>query len=133
MITYDEQAAEFLRKTQTALKITWIGAGCPLWDDERHIHGTKYSITLTRGKRSYRFDYWNSYTDKKKRIKPCAYDILACLRVEEYKSLEEFCPEFGYDIDSRKAEKTFHAVNTQAQGLKTLFNDREIKELAEIN
>ena len=41
---------------------------------------------------------------------PTDYDILACLAKYNPGTLEDFCLEFGYDIDSKSAEKTYLAV-----------------------
>ena len=63
---------------------------------------------------------------------PSNYDILACLDVLYDDNFEEFCSSFGYDTDSRQAEKTYNAVLAQSNQLKILFNDKEIEKLAEI-
>lgn len=65
--------------------------------------------------------------------KPSEYDILACLNVDYCETLEDFCDCFGYDSDSREAEKTYKAVQKEQAGLMQLFNDSEIEKLNEIN
>ena len=64
---------------------------------------------------------------------PDAYDILACMEKYDVGSFEDFCNEFGYDTDSRNAEKIYNSVKEQYTKLQTLFNQEEIEELAEIN
>lgn len=64
---------------------------------------------------------------------PTAYDVLAALTKYNPDTLENFCAEFGYDTDSKKAEKIYHAVMDEWQNLKALFNDKELEKLAEIN
>ena len=143
MSKYDEQAAEFLRKTDTTLEIKQVSrffvgrkqtdfSTCPPWDDDKHSHGDKYLVRLTRGSRSYSFDFWNSKADKDKGIKPCVYDVLACIDSSCPETFKEFCSEYGYDTDSILTEKTFRAAQDQVKGLMSLFNDKEMKMLREI-
>jgi len=63
---------------------------------------------------------------------PTNYDILACLTKYDPNTFEDFCSEFGYDEDSRKALKVYEAVKKEFTDLCTLFNDEELTELAEI-
>jgi hypothetical protein len=63
---------------------------------------------------------------------PTAYDILACLTKHNPGTFEDFCSEFGYDTDSRRAEKTYNAVKDEYLNLCALFNGNEMEELAEI-
>ena len=64
---------------------------------------------------------------------PTAYDVLSCLTKYEVGTFENFCSEFGYDTDSRKAEKTYKAVLNEWQNVAMLYNDAEIQHLQEIN
>lgn len=63
---------------------------------------------------------------------PTAYDVLACLTKNEVGSFEDFCADYGYDTDSRKAEKIYQAVLNEWNNIKMLFTDKEIEELQEI-
>jgi len=47
-------------------------------------------------------------------------------------SFENFCDCYGYDTDSRKAEKVYNAVKEEYLNLTTLFNDDEMELLREI-
>lgn len=64
---------------------------------------------------------------------PTAYDVLACLQKYDPGTFENFCGDFGYDTDSRTAEKTYKAVVNEYQNLAMLYNDQELAELQEIN
>ena len=68
----------------------------------------------------------------KRRIPPTNYDILACLQKYEVGTFENFCGDFGYDTDSRKAFETYIAVQKEFEGVKKVFGD-VLEELAEIN
>lgn len=65
-------------------------------------------------------------------IKPSAYDILTCLTKYNPYDFENFCSEYGYDTDSRKAEKIYKAVLDEWDNISKLFNDEELEMLSEI-
>lgn len=66
---------------------------------------------------------------------PTLADVLDCLASDAagYNQaggqFEEWCSEYGYDSDSRKAEKTFRAVQQQARDLKALLGNDAYEEL----
>lgn len=64
---------------------------------------------------------------------PNAYDILSCLTKYDVGSFEDFCSEFGYDVDSRSAEKIYKAVVKEYEGLSMLYSDEELEEMSEIS
>lgn len=63
---------------------------------------------------------------------PTAYDVLTCLTKIDPGTLEDFCSEFGYDTDSKKAERTYNAVCKEWQNIRALWTDAEIAKLQEI-
>jgi len=63
---------------------------------------------------------------------PTPYDILAGLQNYEVGSFENFCDEFDYNVDSKKAEKTYNAVLKEWQEVQKLWSDEEIALLQEI-
>jgi hypothetical protein len=63
---------------------------------------------------------------------PTAYDVLACLTKYDPGTFEDFCSEFGYEEDSRSAEKTYNAVKDEYLNVCTLYNDEELELMAEI-
>lgn len=63
---------------------------------------------------------------------PSAYDVLAGLTCSEVGDFKNFCDDFGYDTDSRKAEKTYKAVLEEWNNIKMLYTDEEILKLQEI-
>lgn len=155
---YNEQAEAFLKKTNTTLDVEYIGHG-PFWDDENETRDI-YRFTLTRDGRKYSSKFGQSIVNSgtataeyeftkeakrmgeflpkaknlaRKRQKPTAYNILACLTKYEPGTLEDFCSEFGYDVDSRKAEKTYFAVQKEYKGVCLIWNAEEREQLAEIN
>lgn len=73
------------------------------------------------------------YGELRDRLKPSQYAILSCLDLLYSDSFEEFCNEFGYDTDSRKAEKTYNAMLEQDRNLRRLFTLEELEKLEDIN
>ena len=59
------------------------------------------------------------------------YDILSCLTKYDPETLENFCAEFGYDINSRDSKKTYNAVCKEYKAVEILFGDI-MDELQEI-
>lgn len=112
------------------------------WDS---IHNTEISMmTLEQyveKKLRRRFSDM-SYAEKKKadaklkKLKddavPNAYDILACLQKYDVGTFEEFCSEFGYDEDSRTAERIYIAVIKEYKDLTRIFTEEQMEELCEI-
>lgn len=69
---------------------------------------------------------------KKEEARPDAYSILAIMTKYDPGTFENFCCEFGYDTDSRKAEAVYFAVQKEYNNLVRIFTDEQMKELAEI-
>ena len=176
-MNYEKQATDFLRKTETTLKVEFL-------KNDYHFAGDKekrdiYEITISRGSRQFSFNFGNSIADsgfylqqgkhvveidrkyleatKLKLMRylyknnmileggflsndkinypktPTPYSILTCLQKYDCGSFENFCSDFGYDIDSKRAEKTYNAVVEEFKNVQTIWTDSEIEELAEIN
>jgi hypothetical protein len=67
-----------------------------------------------------------------KRTSPTAYDLLAGLTKYDPGTFENFCSEFGYDTDSRKAEKTYFAVIKEWSDVSRFFTKEQLEELRDI-
>jgi hypothetical protein len=63
---------------------------------------------------------------------PRLYDILAGITKSDPGTFSDFCGDFGYDEDSRKAFETYLAVQKEWEGVQLLFGD-VLDELQEIN
>lgn len=131
MNDYEKQAKDFLNLTGSILKVNFLKHDKYFDDDEeaRDI----YEITLSRQKRSFVFTFGQSIIKTEEKKKPTAYDIFACLTKYDPGNFENFCADYGYDTDSRKAEKTYNAVVNEYNNLKMLYNDKELELLAEIS
>jgi len=133
MNEYEKQAQDFLDKTNTEFTATFNRHG-KYFDDDKQARDI-YNITLKRGGREYTFKFGQSVVNsgkKPNRKAPTAYDVLACITKYDPGTFEEFCGEFGYDTDSKKAEKTYKAVVQEWLTVSRLYNDEEIELMAEI-
>ncbi len=130
MDEYNKQAEKFLKETGTEFKVKFVKNGL-YFDDDTEPRDI-YLITLNRGYREFSFKFGQSINNNEKQIKPTAYDFLSCVEKYGYINFEDFCNEFVYDKDSRKAEKTFKAVQEEFNKIRMLFNDLEIEKLQEI-
>lgn len=128
---YNEQALKFLKDTNTKCIIKYIGYG-PHFEDDKESRNI-YRVTLKRHGRSYSFKFGDSIADTREGKEPSEYDVLSCLQKHDIGTFEDFCGEFGYDTDSRKALKTYHAVEREYKGVCRIWNEAEREQLAEIN
>lgn len=57
------------------------------------------------------------------------YSLLSCISSDYYcpETFDDFCNEFGYDSDSRKAERLFEKCREQSAQLKKIFTEKEIE------
>lgn len=63
---------------------------------------------------------------------PDLYSVLTCLTKYDPGTFENFCAEYGYDEDSRRADKTYHAVVEEFRYMQILFSDSDLELLQEI-
>jgi hypothetical protein len=64
---------------------------------------------------------------------PTAEDVLNSLAsdaagIENARSFEDWCNHYGYDTDSRRAEKTFNVCERQAEKLKSFLGEELYKQ-----
>lgn len=70
--------------------------------------------------------------EKKAEATPNSYNVLACMTKYDPGTFEEFCSEYGYNEDSRTAEKIYFAVQKEYTQLARLFTAEQIEDLREI-
>lgn len=127
MNEYEKQANDFAKKYGVKLTELSMRYGS-MWGEkqERCI----FKMRLSRGRRSYTFDFGQSIMNGSET--PTMYDVLACLQKYDCGTFEDFCREFGYDEDSRRAERTYKAVCREYAAVERLFGDcmDELQEIA---
>lgn len=70
---------------------------------------------------------------KKENAVPTTYDVLACLTKYDPGTFENFCLDYGFDEDSRSAERIYFAVQKEYSQLSKLFTEEQMMELRDIN
>ena len=83
-----------------------------------------FKIRLIKGGKQYTFNFGQSVAEGNN--EPTLYDVLTCLQKYDVGTFEDFCDDFGYDNDSRTAEKTYNAVAKEFQAMERLFNSDEL-------
>lgn len=135
MNEYIKQAKDFLEKTGVKFKAVHKEYGHHFLDDKKKDYKRNiFRITLSRGRIRYSFDFGDSVSNSQKFPVqyPTEYDVLTCLTKYDVGSFEDFCHEFGYDEDSRTAERIYKAVLKEYDGVCKLWSEEEIEELQEI-
>lgn len=135
----EKQAKDFCDRHSVAIYSTWI-------DKDRYFDGDtdERNIYLIKIERidaddnhtvidKMKFNFGDSIANTKKGIKrPSNYSILACLTKYDPGSFEDFCDCYGYDPDSRKAEKIYETVQKEWEAVSRIFHDC-LDELREIS
>ena len=134
MSEYDQQAEEFLGNHNLSFGATYKNC-------ERYFEGDTaerdiYRIRIRRkdNGHSITFNFGQSIADTEKGEKPTAYSVLASLSGDitcPY-DFKEFCGEYGYDEDSRTAERIFKKVSKFAERLSNFFSEDEKEDLLKI-
>jgi hypothetical protein len=148
---YEKQAQAFLDKFGITFKATWKGDKCPPWvtiDPKAngscrecgHIHGDRFRVEIGRDRLLQRtplsFDFWNSFHAKSEGTTELdAYHVLSSISNDVHcpDTFEDFCAEYGYDEDSRKAFATFKRCARFAERLQAFFSEEEQDALGEIS
>jgi hypothetical protein len=82
-----------------------------------------YKVTLRMGNRRLTTSFFMGPAHT---IEPTAADVLACLASDARggeNTFEGFCADFGYDVDSRKAEATYKACAKMAKRLPVFLGE----------
>lgn len=126
---YKQQAADFLKSTGTNLTVKYLKHDKYFTDDKtaRDI----YQFTFIRNGIEFSALFGQSIASTGEQ--PTAYDILACLTKCDPGTFYDFCSDFGYDSDSRAAEKIYKAVCKEWENVQKIWSSDEIDQLAEIN
>lgn len=103
---------------------------------KKHFDGDKqnryvFKVRLSRLGKSYSFNFGQSIRAGAE--EPSLYDVLTCLQKYDVGTFQNFCGDFGYDTDSRSAERIYKAVCKEFAGVMRLFPETSImEELTEI-
>lgn len=137
MNKYHEQANNFLAKYGIAFSARCTG------DEQSTVLPTcrnyVYVVTFERFSNktqrmiSVSFEFHDSISNYEKNIKRIyAYDVLACLTTYNPGMFYDFCDEYDYDKDSRKAFAIYEATCKEWKKVSSFFKPKEIEEMQEI-
>lgn len=115
---YQKQAQEWLDQFGISLTITLIGFEKHFPDDKQARNVYRFTMRNKKTRKSYTGNFGASLADG--RCTP--YDVLACLTKGDVGSFEDFCADYGYDEDSRTAERTYEAVCKEWAGVERVVD-----------
>jgi len=129
---YNKQAKDLLTSFGVKFSANFVKYA-PHFSDDKESRDI-FNITFSRGKNKFSLRFGQSINDSTGNgtNKPTEYDVLTCIQKYDAGSFENFCSEFGYDTDSRKAEKIYKAVVIEYDKVSNFFTDSEIEQLQEI-
>lgn len=110
-----------LKDLAAKLRLTCTYGASHTPDDEWRQQAHGYRCTLQYKGRQFSFDFWMGPAHTKE---PDVEGCLDCLLSDAQgggQSFADFCGDFGYDVDSRKAEATWKACQKSAKGLRKLL------------
>jgi len=129
---YQKQGSDFLKKHDIVMKVKFLRHGPHFIDDKesRDI----FKVVFSRNKQKYFLTFGQSIAESTGSggKPPTAYDVLSCLTKYDPGSFKNFCNDYGYDSDSRKAEKIYKLVKKDWSNINKFFTEEEITELQEI-
>ena len=108
-----------------AITATYTGEKPAAWNSDNYNHHT-VTVRNTETGRKTSFDFWASIAHP---VLESEYDIVNAFRcfvddaISGGYTFEEFCQEFGYDTDSRTAERTWKACQRATKKLERLGGD----------
>jgi len=112
---------------------TYQGDKVAPWDDKQQNYNNHViTVTNTENGAVTRFDFWGSIANPELTKE---YDVLNALycfvsdAVSGKENFENFCAEFGYDTDSRTAERTWKACKKSLEKLQRIYSG-DIYDLA---
>lgn len=95
------------------------------------MHGMDHwKCVMRAGKSQYTFYFSKGYGHKG--AKPTIEEILECFADDYFgfvEDFDDFCDEYGYDSDSREAERIHRGTAKQAAALDRLFGESGMADL----
>lgn len=123
-MTQEKTITEFIKENKISISSELVPENP---NDKDWVDANHYKVKLKNGSKSMSLYFSQGFGIKHD---PDAQSVLDCLRSDaicDDLSFDDFCNEFGYDIDSRKAYKIYKACLKNTIKLKrfldTKFND----------
>jgi hypothetical protein len=120
------------------ISATYVGDAPAPWtaaDAKREPNYNNHRVSVynsATGKRTS-FMFWQSIAHPEMRTRADVLSAFECFlsdSISGLQSFDDFCGDFGYDIDSRAAERTWKACRRSAAKAARLIGDDDIYDLA---
>jgi len=115
----------FIDRENLRMSCEWADRNPHMADDDWSRSASHYRCTIRQGRKSMvtYFSMGPAHTTE-----PELRDVLDCLAsdaagYENARSFGEWAEEYGYDPDSRKAERTYRTIARQATRLRAFLGD----------
>jgi hypothetical protein len=110
---------------QLEISMSYVDRGIRIEKDmHRPWEHHAYTVKVTRGAESFETAYKQGLAHEDG---PSLVAVLACLMSDasagELGSFEDFCGEFGYDTDSRRAESAYNACRDAAAAMRRMLGE----------
>lgn len=122
---------DFVRKHNLVMTLTTADHNPNMADDTWARTATHWIARLHHGKKQMAvpFSQGSAHT-----VPPTITDVLDALAIDsaghdDHRGFQDWAEEYGYDIDSRKAERIFNAVIRQAKALLKFLGPAAYDEL----
>ena len=118
---------DFVRRHKITMQAEMVdrNPNTPDWTDADH-----WKCRLRMGGRSLTTYFSMGFALARE---PRPEDVLDCLASDatgpDQQSFEEWCSEYGYDTDSRKAERTYQTIQKQSDKLKRFLGELDYEFL----
>lgn len=126
--SYQEHAKRVLAKCGGSMSMVLSDTKAAPWNDDDPRYRPHYRVTLTGPGGRYQFDFWDSIQSGEKGEKPTEYDVIACLAWNTTELFPEYCKEFGYSEDSRRAHQCWKSCLAQTRALHRIFPSETARE-----
>lgn len=119
-----------IKTTYKNLTLTSVYLGDKNWECEggqiNNWNNHRITVINTDTKKRTSFEYWESISkcvidDEESLIQ--AFDCFVRDALAGQETFEEFCSEYGYDLDSRKAYKTYKTCKKMYDAFERVVND----------
>lgn len=132
-VSYQQQGLDFMKATKTGITTTFKTNDLYFPGDKEGRDVFKVTMITPRGRYTFYFGQSLKESTGDGGNPPTAYDIFATLTKYDPDTFEDFCANYGYDSDSRSAEKTYKAVCKEYAALCRLYTEDQLEEMREIN
>ena len=130
-----------MEKVSDKIQVRFVDDGFRPYFDSSEESRQVYKVYISYNGKKTMFTFGdsiaNSYDGKNPENNEEEYQeykntILDCVTMDyhsECENFDDFCAEFGYESDSRKAYKTYKAVKRQSAKLHRVFTEADIEQL----